>query len=171
MVDFKESAFGRAVDESDPKLVECCGNAPSIVPTPSTSIFSTRRSPPIPRMFPSPGPPCTSIVSGNSLCKPSFHFRNPIPSCTLLLANQAPFPSFPPSLYTDMLNGFSFAPNLIGLLHSLWSVVFARSMGSDRAKEADRSEAPEALEVSVLARERAGVDGGSNGGGTESIMI
>lgn len=146
-------------------------NAPSIVPTPSTDIFSTLRSPPIPRILPSPGPPCTSIVSGNSRCRPSFHFRKPKPSCTLRLANHAPLPSLPPSLYTDMPRGFSLAPNLMGLLHSFCSVVLLGSMGSERAEEADRSEAQETLEEAVFDLERAGADGSSGGGGTESMMI
>lgn len=43
-------------------------------------------------------------------------------------------------------------------------------MGSERAEEADKSEAFETLDVVVLDRERAGVDGASAGRGTESIM-
>ena len=59
----------------------------------------------------------------------------------------------------------------MGLLHSFCSEVLAWSMGSERAEEAVKSEAPDAADVMVFERERAGVVGISTGGGIESMMI
>lgn len=59
----------------------------------------------------------------------------------------------------------------MGLLHSFCSEMLAGSIGSERAEEADRSEAPETTDVAVFEGERAGAVGMSAGGGIESMMI
>jgi hypothetical protein len=140
---------------------------PSTFPTPSTFSYSTLRSPPIPRIFPSPGPPCTFIVSGNSLSNAFFHFENPRPSCTLRRANQAPLPSFPPSLYTFMPSGLAFAASLTGF-HSFCSDSTSEAGGGVRALEGEISEEEEAVEADRERVSRAVVGGG--GMGTESTI-
>ena len=117
-------------------------------------------------MLPSPGPPCTSRLAGNSLIIAFFHFANPSPSCTLVLANHAPCLSCPAILNTLIPVAVSFAPSFTGFPHAFCNASFPWKVGL-RACEGVRSAAHLAPFASVRERrdDSHGVPFG--GGGTE----
>src|SRR5436305_9682763 len=117
----------------------------------------------MPLMLPSPGVPCTFMLSGNSRSSPRLKRVKPRPSWTLLLANQAPRPSLPLHLYTEIFSGLSLPEIFIGLPHSFCSAACSGEGGKDLAEDEDISEALDATDVTTADRGRVET---SSGGGT-----